>query len=308
LEKALKRGVSEFARGEIKTRLRDRLKKREDTRFMMLRYAAVLLVAVITPLILYYQFNVAPEEMATSVAEAEKKKLRQETKVAHEEAEQSAASEDIDLKTKQPPFTARKAKEKVTPAEEKKPVQPATPAAGARRIEPERTILIQEKEEQKIAQDQGEEEISPEDVITESSSLQDMLSAVESTPTPKLEADHPPAQQSSAEKTKNGRAALRTTSLYAPIAEKDSELNKNVTEDSLAIRNCIDKFLNESDRDKYKIHLNIQVLKGGKIGEIEIIHTSHQSAELENCLFNIIKGWIFSKDVNDRQVLQEIKY
>jgi hypothetical protein len=54
LEKALKRGVAEFARGEIKTRLRSRLKKREDTRFMMLRYAAILFVAVITPLLLYY--------------------------------------------------------------------------------------------------------------------------------------------------------------------------------------------------------------------------------------------------------------
>ena len=78
LEKALKRGVSEYARGEIKTRLHDRLKKREDTRFMMLRYAAILLVAVITPLILYYQFNVAPEEMVESVAEAEKEVLSED--------------------------------------------------------------------------------------------------------------------------------------------------------------------------------------------------------------------------------------
>ena len=56
LEKAFKRGVSEFARGEIKSKLRNRLKKREDTRSMILRYAAILLVAVITPLLLYYLF------------------------------------------------------------------------------------------------------------------------------------------------------------------------------------------------------------------------------------------------------------
>jgi len=37
LEKALKRGVSDFARGELKARLHDQLKKREDTRFLILR-------------------------------------------------------------------------------------------------------------------------------------------------------------------------------------------------------------------------------------------------------------------------------
>jgi len=54
LEKALKRGISEFARGEIKANLKNRLKKREDTRFLVLRYAAILLVAVIDRNLLAY--------------------------------------------------------------------------------------------------------------------------------------------------------------------------------------------------------------------------------------------------------------
>jgi len=85
-------------------------------------------------------------------------------------------------------------------------------------------------------------------------------------------------------------------------------MHKIVNQDSLAIRKCVDNFLNESERDKYKIDLNIQVLKNGEIGEINIIRTTHQSSELENCLFNLIKEWTLSPDVNDRQVLQELKY
>ena len=61
LEKALKRGISEFARTEMKSKLQQRLAKQGDTRFLILRYAAILFIAVITPLIIYYQFNVAPQ-------------------------------------------------------------------------------------------------------------------------------------------------------------------------------------------------------------------------------------------------------
>ena len=85
LEKALKRGVSEFARGEIKTKLRNRLKKREDTRFMIFRYAAILFIAVITPLLLYYQLNVAPEEMAESVSEKEERVISDDAIDGYEE-------------------------------------------------------------------------------------------------------------------------------------------------------------------------------------------------------------------------------
>ena len=56
LEKALHRGISEFARSEIRTRLKRSIQKREDIRFYIVRYAAILFLVVITPL-LYYIIN-----------------------------------------------------------------------------------------------------------------------------------------------------------------------------------------------------------------------------------------------------------
>ena len=57
LERVLRRGVREYARTGIKSRILKRVKKREDIRLMVLRFAAFLFVAVVTPLILYYQFG-----------------------------------------------------------------------------------------------------------------------------------------------------------------------------------------------------------------------------------------------------------
>ncbi len=117
LEKSLKRGVSEFARGEIKTKLRNQLKKREDTRFMILRYAAILFVAVITPLLLYYQLNVAPEEMAESVSEKEERVISDDAIDSYEEELQKA---------EEPPKTELKARRSSLPKSEKEPVEPTT--------------------------------------------------------------------------------------------------------------------------------------------------------------------------------------
>ena len=125
LEKALKRGVSEFARGELKTKLSQRLKKREDTRFMILRYAAILLVAVVTPLILYYQLNIAPNEMAEKLPE---KIFDDEAVVMDvETAEQTEAFSK----------TEPKSRKSVRKDEVKKPIQPAAANRGA--LEPRKS-------------------------------------------------------------------------------------------------------------------------------------------------------------------------
>jgi hypothetical protein len=284
LEKALKRGVSEFARGEIKTRLRDRLKKREDTRFMMLRYAAILLVAVITPLILYYQINVAPEEMVEAVAEAEKDFLSEDAEIKPQEEEQK----------KNVTNTAIKAKELT------KPIQPAAPAAGASYNKPEESIIIPEEKTQKASQD---------NVLSESVKMNELLKPAEPASTPKFEADYPIEQESSTKSDSRGISAYQTSSLTAPQESvQNVEINKMVIQDSLAIRKCIDSFLSESEREKYKIDLHIQVGKNGTISEIKIIWASHHSSDLEDCLFNLIKTWTISEDVKDRQVLQAIRY
>jgi hypothetical protein len=58
LEKSLRNGVIEFARGQIRATIRRERRPQEDVRYAILRYAAFLFVAVVVPLMLYYQFGV----------------------------------------------------------------------------------------------------------------------------------------------------------------------------------------------------------------------------------------------------------
>ena len=85
-------------------------------------------------------------------------------------------------------------------------------------------------------------------------------------------------------------------------------MDKKIEEDSLAIRECIDKHLDISERQKYLLELNIEVLSTGKIGEIKIINTTYQLADLDSCLYDIIKKFNFPDDMRGGIVVQKISY
>ena len=57
-ETNLRNGVIEFARNQIRSRIHKDQIPRNNVRFVLLRYAAVLFVIVTVPLILYYQFRI----------------------------------------------------------------------------------------------------------------------------------------------------------------------------------------------------------------------------------------------------------
>jgi hypothetical protein len=289
LEKAFKRGVTEFARGEIKTRLRHRLKKREDTRFLILRYAAILFVAVITPLIIYYQFNIAPEDMVESVAGIE-----------HETPNDKTANDQHDAELKKDvPDTKLNSKRSIIEIREKKPVHPVEPASASNIGEPEESIKISEGETPVRAKDNQ---------WTQQDDIEEKLKVAEQPAVPKLKADYPLEQKASAGKSAKGLSASKTSAQDVPSTKVILEINRKVIEDSLAIRECIESTINRTERENYKITLDIHVFKSGNIGEIKIITATHKSTELENCLFQIIKQWAISEDVNDRHVYQEITY
>jgi len=63
LEKALSRGVREFARSELKSNLRTQIKKHEISKYYILRYAAILIVAIMAPIVLYYQLVSTPADI-----------------------------------------------------------------------------------------------------------------------------------------------------------------------------------------------------------------------------------------------------
>ena len=115
LEKALQRGVRDFARSELKSNLHHRIKKQEISKYYILRYAAILIIAVIAPIILYYQFKAQPEILDLA---------REEMLVPVTEQEKSIEAESVKEVAEEPSAIKAPADEEV---ELKKVVQPATP-------------------------------------------------------------------------------------------------------------------------------------------------------------------------------------
>jgi hypothetical protein len=230
---------------------------------MILRYAAILFVVVITPLLLYYQLNVAPEEMVKSVSEKEERIISDDAISSYEEELQ---------KTEEPPKTELKARRSSLPNSEKESVEP-TARGGA-----------------------------------ESAKMQNMLKAVKATAPPKIETDYPLGEEPQAAREIARAPASRGDGRREQSPALIVEINRKVAEDSASIKGCMDNFLDESERIKYKLELNIQVLNNGKIGEIKIIRTTNQSSDLETCLLNIIKAWILPDDVGEGTVIREITY
>jgi hypothetical protein len=248
-----------------------------------------LLVAVITPLIIYYQFNIAPEEIAESVAGIEHEARTNKT---------TNDQRDAELK-KEVPDTKSAIKRSITQIRDEKPGQPTEPVSASNISEPEESTKKSE----------GETPVQVSDnQLTQQNGVEDMLKVLETPASPKIKTDYPAEQKASAGKSARGLSAYKTSAADAPPTNVILEINKKVIEDSLAIRKCIENTISKTEWENYKIKINIQVLKSGNIGEIKIVTSTHQSTELENCLFQIIKQWIFSEDVNDRQVFQEITY
>ncbi len=57
LEKAMQAGVRDYAREQLRESLNHRLKKRDEARSLVLRFAAIFLIVIILPVTIYYSFQ-----------------------------------------------------------------------------------------------------------------------------------------------------------------------------------------------------------------------------------------------------------
>jgi hypothetical protein len=57
IEKSIKRGVQAYAREELKKRIHAHVSRVDTTRTLILRFAAIFLIGILTPLLLIYLFN-----------------------------------------------------------------------------------------------------------------------------------------------------------------------------------------------------------------------------------------------------------
>jgi hypothetical protein len=93
LEKAFHRGISEYARSEIRSHLKRSIRKKETMRFYILRYAAILFIVVITPLMLYYQFYM-PQPETDQILTTDDEAIISEEESIEPQLEPAPVSED----------------------------------------------------------------------------------------------------------------------------------------------------------------------------------------------------------------------
>ena len=289
MEKALKHGISEFARDEIKLNLKNRLKKREDTRFLMLRYAAILFVAVIAPLLLYYQLNVAPNAMTSISPESEKSPLSEEP---------ITGQKPESFVTEEPGEAEQLPKNSEHGIAEKKVVQPAAPEGAVDQKHQPITYMSGQVRRPNVAHDQ----------ISESEIRQKMLQEDKASSLPKSGANYSAAQKEQMLKTQPAPATTQGYGEGEKFNILSKEINNKMEADSLAIKRCIADFIDINERQKYLLRLSINVFSDGKIGEIKIIEATVRSSDLEACLFGIIKAWKLPSDIGEGFVIQDITY
>jgi hypothetical protein len=135
-----------------------------------------------------------------------------------------------------------------------------------------------------------------------------MLKTVKTSPPPKFEAEYPQENEINVLNDQAPAVATQSYSEIEPSIRLSQEMNKRVENDSILIRGCIENFLRESERPNYDIEIRIRVLQNGKIGEIKLVRTTHQSSDLESCIYDIIKGWTFSDNFGEGTVVQKFRY
>jgi len=279
IEKALKKGISEFARSEMKLKIQKRLEKQHEARFLLLRYAAILLVAVITPLLIYYQYNITPH-LPPGIYSAEGERSGRE--VAGPEGEELADREKMI-----PPETSGQ------PAEKQVPL--------AKPVVPERKQLAAAKQEVKKPL------IPPEPA----------LSQTEPAAGPDLEADGMGAAARAKGKQTGGLLPGKT--LMAPVSVSgvrnatesnkalEKELEKKVLDDSTHIKTCLEQHLTGKQIKDFQMTVRLDIDENGKVQVGEVVDTGQSSPALQECLVSLVNRWTVDQKIK-QHVYFKIRY
>jgi hypothetical protein len=279
LEKALKKGITEFARSEMKVKIQKRLQKQHETRFLLLRYAAILLVAVITPLLIYYQYNVTPhvppvsyytEEEQTNREEpgpAEKERISEEKKMSPKPAGQPAEKKVPQYKPTVPDksrITAVKEEVNTPPSPPPKTVLDTEPAAGAGQDIEGLTAAVSARRDQTAGAVPGKTMMEPVSI-----------------------SKYPGAAES--------KKAL------------EKELEKKVLSDSTRIHTCLHQELSREQMSTFQMTVRLDIDDSGMVKVLEIVDAGHSSQAVQDCLVDIVNHWMVTQG-NKQQINFKIRY
>jgi hypothetical protein len=288
LEKVFRRGVREFARSEIKSRIMSRAKKREDIRVLVLRFAAFLFVAVITPLILYYQFGIFQKE----------DKIAQ-VKILSDSDKTSSGPAVLERKMQETSATA--STEKAGKAlDENVAAQPESKGSGKTVTQPEQIIAENEVPLSKA------EEPQPAEAMRLEARSQVQSKDVSLTRAKQVAGSKESLIVSTGTVTETIKPTVMVFSsdntLQPDVAEKISPQMGHYEPE---IHDCLKKFL-VGNGDRYcQLSIEFVILPDGKTRSAKVLKTNIDLKESENCILEKINNWTFPAIDSEYRVLTQ---
>jgi len=275
LEKVLRRGIREYARGELKSRIMSRVKKRDDIRLLVLRFAAFLLVAVITPLILYYQFGIFQKDKLPQLNVMSDSITKPLTPVS-QEIKTTEISATAGVKT------AAKASAKESA------VEPESEGLGL--SIPQSEPIMAETEEPTVA---AEERQMPVDVKKETLSDVQTLGMAAAKPT----------QDASGLRnlmvgTRNVSDITRSKVLVFNAdnilqSEMINKISPQIEQYEPEIHDCMKKYTADTANTYSHLFIEFMILPDGKTQAAKILKTNIDLNECENSILEKIHEWTF---------------
>jgi hypothetical protein len=333
LEKSLRNGVIEFARNQIRSNIRKDLRRpQEEVRYAILRYAAFLFVAVVVPLMLYYQFRIFQPDIKSSrivttqkvtVDSSQEHSARNKEKSARPVTESTAARTVTDRAKKSesvPPVVETSAEaeqgiqlnaalpdmESDSRADEKLASQPAPPTA-------EQPSLTMEKQAgTEIGQiATGAQGVPPESIVE---SQRSMIKADESK-TEDLEKksaggyakkeQYAPIPSNLKEGDSSRNEIVFMVDGISVLGQKpsidDQNIDNQITAQQANLLTCT-AGLDSTDFLTVKFIITRQ----GLVENLQVIYTNIQTKNVEQCIIEKIRHWKFKAPVQKTVVTRRI--
>lgn len=279
LEKALKKGISDFARSAMKAKIQKRLEKQHETRFLLLRYAAILLITVITPLLIYYQYNITPH-VSPDIYNAEKEQINRKEQ---EPPEKEHVSEDHKILSKPAG----------QPAEKKVPLH--------RPSVPDQNRIAAVKEEMKTPPSPpAKAVIDTEPAAGAGQDIGGLTAAVS-------------ARRDQTAGAVPGKTMMGPVSISGYPGSKESkkavekELDQKLLSDSTRIHACLHQQLSREQMIAFQMTVRLEIDGSGKVKVLEIVDAGKISRAIQDCLVEIVNHWVVNKG-KTQQIYFKIRY
>jgi len=285
LEKILKKGVTEFARNQLRSTItRHHHQPQENLRVVILRYAAFLFVAVFVPLMLYYQFQVL-QRSTTEIPIRENQILMGDSAALSIEKKQEPSILPADL-AKSPSRGEGSGQKKIS---ESPVISPATSVNDLHKLQIAKTDSAQ-----------PEEQTVPQTLPIESrtQAADKALSAPEQQP----EKDRT-YSVSGIKKQEDQAGQDLSIFIKGEMAsgELTQQIAQQISRQEQELKNCLDQ-KNISGFFEIEFIISSQGVPSG----IRIIKTNSDTKRIDDCIIEKIKNWKF--DTLEQEIAVKKKF